>query len=154
LSPNKDHPVRLTGVEIGYPHTPNQRFLNSGDPLSIRIDFDVFMATDDVAFVLEMRDEESNLIIRIDTDLLGQRFELVAGAGSVRITIDAIPMLDGTFDIDVGAQSRGGVLYDWWQPAAKFEVMNPTRNTGFMALATRVELLPEASTRVVEGRPA
>ena len=46
-----------------------------------------------------------------------------------------MPLLDGTFTYSIGIHSKGGVLFDWREPAGTFEVMNPGKATGFIDAA-------------------
>ncbi|HXW34261.1 MAG TPA: hypothetical protein VEJ87_06755, partial [Acidimicrobiales bacterium] len=52
-----------------------------------------------------------------------------------------IPLLDGTYMVSLGLRSRnGGVVYDWREQEARFEVLNPGRSTGSVALDLGVDI--------------
>jgi hypothetical protein len=36
------------------------------------------------------------------------------------------------------------VLYDWREPACRFEVMNPSKAVGFLSIPHRVAMVPTA----------
>ncbi len=48
--------------------------------------------------------------------------------------------MDGAFSVNVGIQSKGGVVYDWREQATSFEVMNPGRSTGVIAMPVHAEI--------------
>ncbi|HXW38624.1 MAG TPA: hypothetical protein VEJ44_02935, partial [Acidimicrobiales bacterium] len=47
----------------------------------------------------------------------------------------------GAYDISVGVSGPGG-MYDWREPACRFEVMNPGRSTGVVAMPLRLAIVP------------
>ena len=51
-------------------------------------------------------------------------------------------MLDGKFSYSVGILSKGGVLFDWREPAGSFDVMSPGKATGFITMPVRAVLAP------------
>ncbi len=105
-------------------------YLSTGDTLTIGVGYHASIATDDVVFSMELHDENDSTIFRTDTDIMGKHFDLPVGPGLVNFDITDVPLLDGKFTYMIGAQSRGGVLYDWREPAGTFEVMNPGKTTG------------------------
>ncbi len=65
-----------------------------------------------------------------------------SGPGWSISDLDDIPLLDGTFSFSVGILSKGGVLFDWREPAGHFDVMCPTKATGFITMPVRAVLGP------------
>jgi ABC-2 type transport system ATP-binding protein len=146
LVPVDSRPVRIAGVGISYPGCDEKPYLLSGEPLTVRIDFEASTATEGVVFVLQISGSEAGILVRTDTDELGQVYDVPAGHGAIEFSFDAIPLLDGAFEVTVGIQSRqGGVLYDWQEPAGRFEVMNPGKTTGFLNLPHRVAMVPASA---------
>ncbi len=142
------HPVRLTGVSVEYPgDRATSSYLTSGDPLTVRLDYDVHGEVPNPIFVMEMRDNKDNLLLRIDTESAGIDAGLLAEAGSLKITIDSFPFADGVYWVNGGVRTRdgGGQPFDWGDPACKFEVMSPGRSTGMVELPLWFEF---------PGRPA
>ncbi len=152
-SPDIEHPVRLTYSVHTYPRAEEVPYLTTGDSLVIGAGYHASIATDDVVFSLDIRDENGVPIFRTDTDILGLHFDLPVGPGLVNFGISNVPLLDGNFNYSVGAASRGGVLYDWREPAGKFEVMNPGKTTGNMYLTVNVDLLPPEPESIARLAP-
>ena len=141
-TPDTDHPVRVTYVAQSYPRFEEVGYLATGDSLTIGVGYHASIATEDVVFSLELRDSDDNCFMRTDTDILGLRFDLPVGPGLVNFLVDDIPLLDGTFSYSVGILSKGGVLFDWREPAGTFAVMSPGKATGFITMPVRAWLLP------------
>jgi ABC-2 type transport system ATP-binding protein len=143
LPPNFDpaHPVRLSEVHVGYPGIGLQPHVETGNPLTVHVNFDAHAPTEGVVFVIEVR-LNSDLLMRTDTDIMGCPYDLPAGPGTVEFRFVSFPLLDGSYDVNIGVQSRrGGDQYDWWEPAATFEVVQPGRTTGLLALPMHVALV-------------
>jgi ABC-2 type transport system ATP-binding protein len=142
LGPDVEHPVRITYAAHTYPRFEEVPYLSTGDSMTIGVGYHASIATDDVVFSLELRDNDGNCFMRTDTEILGERFDLAVGPGLVNFLLDDIPLLDGTFSYSVGILSKGGVLYDWKEPGGTFDVMSPGKATGFITLPVRVVLAP------------
>jgi len=152
-APDADHPVRVTYVAHTYPRFEEVGYLATGDSLTIGVGYHASIATDDVVFSLELRDADDNCFMRTDTDIMGLRFDLPVGPGLVNFLVDDIPLLDGTFSYSVGILSKGGVLFDWREPAGTFSVMSPGKATGFITMPVRAWLLPPEPEAIAQMAP-
>jgi ABC-type polysaccharide/polyol phosphate transport system ATPase subunit len=135
-------PVRISDVSQRHPGTGERPYLLTGEPLTVRIDYEASADTKGVVFGLEIRDDQAAMLIKTDTDVLGDHFDVTAGKGAVEFTFDSIPFLDGVYDVMVGVQSLGGFLYDWREPGCQFEVMNPGKELGFLTIPHRAVMVP------------
>jgi ABC-2 type transport system ATP-binding protein len=152
-TPDVDHPVRVTYAAHSFTGSEERPYMTTGDNLTIGIGYHASIATDDVVFSIELRDSDDNPFMRTDTDIMGQRFDLPIGPGLVNFQITDVPLLDGTFTYSIGVLNRGGVLYDWREPAGTFEVMNPGRATGFIKLDVQAWLLPPEPETIAKMAP-
>jgi ABC-2 type transport system ATP-binding protein len=151
--PDTEHPVRLTYAAHTYPRFEEVAYLSTGDSITFGVGYHASIATDDVVFSLELRDNDGNAFLRTDTDILGARFDLPVGPGLVNFVLDDVPLLDGTFTYSVGILSKGGVLWDWREPAGSFEVMSPGKATGFITLPVRATLHPPEPEAIARMAP-
>jgi ABC-2 type transport system ATP-binding protein len=142
-TPDAERPVRLAEISHSYPEDDTRAYLQTGEALTVKVGFLANTASDDVVFSVELRDDSSDVLMRTDTAIMGHTFDLPAGPGAVQIGLKDLPMLDGVFTYCIGIQSRGGVLYDWRDPAGTFEVMNAGRATGSIYVPTEAALLTE-----------
>jgi ABC-2 type transport system ATP-binding protein len=152
-TPDVEHPVRVTYTAHTYPRFEEVAYLSTGDSLTIGVGYHASIATDDVVFSLELRDSDENCFMRTDTDILGLRFDLPVGPGLVNFLVEDIPLLDGTFTYSVGVLSKGGVLFDWREPAGSFAVMSPGKATGFITLTVQASLLPPEPEAIAQMAP-
>ena len=94
----------------------------------------------DVVFSVAIYDLEGSLIFQTDTEILELHFDAKVGSGRIDFSFEQVPLMDGTFSVNVGVQSKGGVVYDWRERATSFEVMNPGRSTGVIAMPVHAEI--------------
>ena len=98
-------------------------------------------ACEDVVFSIEVLNVEGLVLMHTDTSIMGETFRVPSGPGLVQIRLKDFPMLDGDFTYSIGVQSRGGIHYDWREPAGKFEVMNAGKTTGSIHMPVEATLL-------------
>ena len=151
--PDVAHPVRVVYTAHTYPRFKEVPYMSTGDALTIGVGYHASIATEDVVFSLEMRDIDDNCFMRTDTDILGLHFDLPVGPGLVNFHVEDIPLLDGTYSYSVGVLSKGGVLYDWREPAGTFAVMCPGKATGFITLKVHANLLPPEPEAIAQMAP-
>jgi ABC-2 type transport system ATP-binding protein len=153
VGPDVEHPVRLTYAAHTYPRFEELPYLSTGDSITFGVGYHASIATDDVVFSLELRDNDGNAFLKTDTDIIGVRFDLPVGPGLVNFVMDDVPLLDGTFTYSVGILSKGGVLFDWREPAGTFEVMSPGKATGFITLPVRATIHPPEPEAIARMAP-
>jgi ABC-2 type transport system ATP-binding protein len=137
-----ERPVRLDQIRVQYPGVAERPYFLSGQALAVQVGFDTLAATRGVVFTLEIRNNNDNVLISTDTDILGQHYDVEPGPGMVEFVWDSFCFLDGVYEVVVGVHSRlGGQMFDWREPACRFEVMNPGRATGIVDLPLRVSIL-------------
>jgi ABC-2 type transport system ATP-binding protein len=142
ITPDAERPVRISNVYHSFSGANDVPYLQTGDAMTIAVDFTASIATHDVVFVLELRDADDGLLMRTDTSITGQRFDLPTGTGTMHFGVESVPVLDGAYSYNIGIQSRGGVLFDWREPAGSFEVMNPGKTTGNIFMQVHAALIP------------
>jgi ABC-2 type transport system ATP-binding protein len=145
-------PVRVSAVSLEHPGAGARPYLLPGEPLVVRCCYEADAHVPDVVFAIALHDQAGNLVYATDTEILGEHHDVVQGAGSFTFSFASVPLLDGTYLVSVGVRSRGGaVVYDWRDQQARFEVMNPGRATGMVALEVRVEHRPSPLAAVPVG---
>jgi hypothetical protein len=137
--------VRFTYIKQWFSGDNSLPYMCTGEALTIAVGFAAFAPTEDVVFSLEIRGDSGNMLIRTDTSILGSRFDVPKGVGTMHFGIEHMPLLDGNFTYAIGIQSRSGVLYDWLEQAGSFEVMNPGKATGVIHM--------QVSTALIETLP-
>jgi len=136
-------PVRFTEVKAIYPAAGHRQYLLPGETLVVRAGFNAVTVVSGLTFSIDVRQDDGSMLARTDTDILGLNIDVPAGPGAIDFHFASIPLLDGAYEIVVGVNGPDGVLYDWQEPACRFEVMNPGRATGVLALSVEAKLVPE-----------
>ncbi|MGH9092351.1 MAG: ABC transporter ATP-binding protein, partial [Acidimicrobiales bacterium] len=131
-------PVRLAEVTVDHPGVGERRYLVPGETLVVRVGYQASAPAEGTVFAVELRMDDGTMLFRTDTEILGTAPEVVRGAGVVAFHFDGLPLFDGTYDVNVGVYGPGGILFDWREPACQFEMMNPGRATGLVALPVQV----------------
>jgi ABC-type polysaccharide/polyol phosphate transport system ATPase subunit len=145
---DRSRPVRITEVVAFYPEANERRYLLPRETLIVRAGYQASEATEGVVVAIELRLDDGTMLYRTDTEIMGLEHDVGAGPGAVDFHFDALPLFDGTYEVNVGISGAGGILYDWREPACTFEVMNPGRSTGIIAVPVQVAVVP---TEMVES---
>src|SRR5271157_1121720 len=119
--PDAERPVRFRSVHRVFSGDNSVPYMRTGDDLTIRVEFEALYPTEDVVFSLEIRDSGDNTVMRTDTSIIGVPIDAPRGTSVMHFGIVGVPLLDGSFSFALGIQSRGGILYDWRDPAGTFE---------------------------------
>lgn len=133
-------PLRLGEASLEHPGTGSRPYLLPGESLKVQVPFEVVEETSDVVFGISVRDRQGTLVFQADTSELDQPFHGTVGAGRVDFSFAAVPLLGGTYQIGVVAQDRRGMVIDVRDDAGSFEVMNPGRTAGTVAMDLHTEI--------------
>ena len=132
-------PVRLREVAIVRADGDDRPYVVPGESVTVHAQFDAVRPVEGAVFQLEVRSNEDSLIFSTDTEVMGLRSDLVAGAGSIDFVLESIPLADGTYKVCVGVATPKG-MSDWREPACQFEVMNPARTRGTVSMPVRATI--------------
>jgi ABC-2 type transport system ATP-binding protein len=139
---DSSRPVRLTDVTAYYPGADQRRYLLLGETLVVRVGYQAQTAARDTIFAVEIRMHDGSLVFRTDTEILGMTVAAEVGPGALDFIYEGMPLFDGAYYVNVGIYGPGGILYDWREPACEFEMMNPGRATGMVALSVQPTVVP------------
>jgi ABC-2 type transport system ATP-binding protein len=134
--------VRIAGITLEHPHLGERSYLLPGEGLSVRVAYVATERVSDVVFGININDHrDGKELFGINTDLLGIEVPPLEGSGAVTFRFESVPLLDGTYPITVGIHSHDeGVVYDWSEQRTWFEVMNPDRRVGTVAMPVSATL--------------
>jgi ABC-2 type transport system ATP-binding protein len=135
---NVDKELTITKVVAEYPD-PEAKFLLPNQPMRLRIDYFAPVRIEDICMAFEFQDLHGNVIFGDDTQTMEQPIHACDGVGAVCFDLPRVPLLDGTYLISVTATTRnGGQVYDRRDLQDRFEVMQPGRQRGSVALEPKV----------------
>jgi ABC-2 type transport system ATP-binding protein len=140
-----DEPVTITNVQLELPD-PTAAHLMTGERLVVHVWYRARERVDDVVFSLSIVDQNQAWVVGTNTDVLGLCIPFVEGEGRVLFDLESVPLLDGTFEVSVGAHSRlGDVVYHQRSGKDHFAVVSDSRNQGLVALRMHASLEAETS---------
>jgi len=145
--------IEITGATVEHPGAGERPYLITGEPLTLRITYQVHEMTPGVVFSLAVLNSIDSIVFASRSADLGAGVDLGPGGGAVTFYFDAIPLLDGRFDVNLDVRDESGNVIELAEPAVSFEVMNPTRATGLVALPMRVEVEEPSEGYAPAGRP-
>ncbi len=115
--------------------------LYPGEAATVVVDIDASEDLRGVAFGFSVWGSNGTLIFDYDS---GQAVDLPRGRSTIRFHFDAVPLLDGTYSINVRVQDpHGGVVHARLEPAATMQLQNPGTSTGLISLPVRLEVTHE-----------
>jgi ABC-2 type transport system ATP-binding protein len=132
-------PIEITAVEVEHPGVGSRQYLLPWEGLTVHVAFEATEPVEGVVFALELYDQEGRLIFGSDTEILDRPFDAPVGAGRADLSFEHVPLLDGTYGLKVEIKDRLGILYDSREQEG-FEVMNPDRSRGSVALELRADI--------------
>ncbi len=95
-----------------------------GEPLSVRVEYELREPAYDVAFGIGFASPEGIRVLSIDSDLGGQRRDLAnPHTGAVSLSIDTLNLQPGRYALDIGARSGDHVSLDYLQGCAWIDVL-------------------------------
>ena len=99
-------------------------------------------AVDDLVIAYAIRDPARNLINSSNTQVLGVDLGRLDGSVTVTFTFDGLALLNGMYEVDLGAHSVDGtVRYAQVNTAARFTIVGGARHTGIAHLPVQSDLI-------------
>jgi len=140
--------VEITSVTVEHPGIGERPYVVTGEPLTIRVEYSVHSAVDGAQFAIEILSDKDQTLFATRSSGSEEAMLLATGAGSVTFCFDSLPLLDGRYIVNIDVRDSGGVVIGIAEPACEFEVMNPSKATGVVALPMRIEVVVPGSVRV------
>ncbi|MCU1489616.1 MAG: transporter ATP-binding protein [Acidimicrobiaceae bacterium] len=140
--------IRITGATVEHPGQDERPYLITGEPLTIRANFEVAEPIAGATFRVSVLTERGSSLFSSTSGGMAEGMVLPPGDGGVTFFFDSIPFLDGRFQVTMAAQDARGMVLDVAEPLCHFEVMNPGRAIGVVGLPLRVEVEPPTGALV------
>jgi len=141
--------VRITDVIFEHSGVADgHSYLKPHEPLDIRVQYDAVDHIDDVMFGIAIYDVKGNNLFGSNTNIIGLEVPPAFGPGEIRFSFADVPLLDGTYLVTLAIQTKdAGVVYDWHEQQWQFEVMNPDRTQGIVAMPMSVRMSDGTDTK-------
>jgi ABC-2 type transport system ATP-binding protein len=137
--------VKLVGATPVYERQDERPYIQTGEPLEIRVDFEITAPISGLQFKINLYTERDAMIYSCTSAGTVDGMPLDAGHGSASFVFDSMVLLDGQFTARIDVSDSGGNVLDQLDPGCTFEVMNPGRAVGIVGLPMRVEITPPGS---------
>jgi ABC-2 type transport system ATP-binding protein len=142
--------VRINNVDFEYPDCDTRPYLQTGQPLTIRIRYEAPDPVDDLVCGIAVYDNKGWNLFGWNTDTLGIDLGRIQGSGEIAFSVASVPLLDGTYPVTIGLHSHDeATVYDWSEQRHSFEVMSPNRSFGILQL--KVDVLVDGTQVATEA---
>lgn len=132
--------VTITDCRLELP-SPDREYVFPGESVTIALDLKVRSRIPNVALGCSIFGQNGGLLFDCDSTMLGDQFDLEEGTSTVMFQFQEMPLLDGRYTVNIRVQDGGGgVVHALKEPAATFEVVNPGKATGVVALPFAVHV--------------
>jgi len=140
LAARATHTVRIDEVIIEFPgRSEGRAHLLPDECMTVRVRYHASEPTDDLLFGIAIDDDEGHHLFGTNTRILGVEVPKADGDGEMSFSFERVPLLDGTYLVTLAIQtSDEGTVYDWHEQRYRFEVMNPGRTSGAVAMPVAV----------------
>jgi ABC-2 type transport system ATP-binding protein len=141
LGHQRNFRVRIDAVDVEQGRSALRPYLLPGEPMGVKVFLEAVDPVDDAIIGIAIYDNRGELVYSSNTEVADEPLGRLEGSSEVVFAFDSVPLLDGSYDITIGIMSTDrGTTYDWWERKARFQVMNPGREEGAVALPLRIEI--------------
>jgi hypothetical protein len=149
--------VQIGNAAVEFPASEGRSYLRSGEPMRIRIPYRTAGAHDDVVFAFHHTDGNGDLLYGTNSDIVEGSPHEVDGPGEYVFDLEHVPLHTGTFFLDIGIHTMGGLEYDHRPRAVEFQVSNggsEMRSVGRVMIPTAGHHHPAGSPQSSSSRAA
>ena len=127
-------PIQVVSIRAVAASEERPEHIFPHDPLKIEVGFRVNTPQANTSVAVQLFNPMQQLIFSANTREMGiDGFDLDAD-GVVEINFDELPLLDGIYGVIVTLIDRDGNPISWMEDRAAFQVVNPSRVSGIVAL--------------------
>ncbi len=132
--------VQIEDIVFEYPGKNDRPYVITGEPLEVKVEVDVKETIEGASCNVSVLDETGGMLFTSDAGTSRTGLLLPQGKKIISFYFSEIPLLDGRFGINIDIRDSGGVVLDLSEQRAYFEVMNPGRDTGTIAMPLAVKI--------------
>jgi ABC-type polysaccharide/polyol phosphate transport system ATPase subunit len=124
-----------------------------GEALCVVLDVAAREPVEDFVFGLGLFAADGTNVYGTNTELEGFSPQRLAGRAEVRLTLEALSLVEGTYLVDVAAHRRDGTPYDYHRGLHSFRVKSRIKDVGLYRPVHRWSFAGGAELRPPEARP-
>lgn len=129
-----DKKVEITGVKFIDKFGKENTTFYSGDTVTIKINYDVNAAVDDLVFGIALYSNNDLMCFGTNTDIKEFKPDIGQGSKEINLKIHNLTMMEGKFHLTVAAHSKKHTPYDWLDKQFTFDVVKKGNNTGLFEI--------------------
>ncbi|MGE5126235.1 MAG: ABC transporter ATP-binding protein [Betaproteobacteria bacterium] len=140
--------VEIRGVRFLDARERERHVFVPGETVSVALDLQASEPLEDFVFGIGLFSAEGTSVYGTNTDLEGYRPRRLAGAAQVRLVLEGLSLVEGTYHVDVAVHRRDGTPYDYHRGLHSFRVKSRIKDVGLYrpahswSFAGGVELAP------------
>ncbi len=126
--------LRITDTALHHDHEGERKFMRPGEGLGIDVTYEAKRTVEQPLLTVSVVSREGQTIYAIDLDLLQHGIGPLAGAGTVHVGFDRVPLLDGTYTVSTRiTDGQDAELAAARDGRDEFIVVNPGSDVGVVA---------------------
>ncbi len=129
-----DKKVEITGIKFFDKFGSENTNFYSGDPVTIKINYDVNAAVDDIVIGIALYSNNDSMCFGTNTDIKEFEIDKTQGSKEVNLKIHNLTMMEGKFHLTVAAHSSKHIPYDWLDKQFTFDVIKKGNNAGLFEI--------------------
>jgi hypothetical protein len=122
--------VEIAGVTLLNDQGQATHVFHSGEPMTLRLAVSARRTVTDFVFGIGIFNAEGVCVYGTNTDIEDHAGDRLDGHAEVRLDIEALDLVEGTYKLDVAVHRRDGAPYDYHRLLYTFRVKSRVKDTG------------------------
>ncbi len=122
--------VEITGVRLLDSRGQERRVFAPGEALTLSLAVGAKRAVDDFVFGVGLFSADGTHLYGTNTDIEEFKSRRLEGVGEVRLLIEDLRLVEGTYLVDVAAHRKDGTPYDYHRGLTSFRVKSRLKDVG------------------------
>ncbi len=120
----------ITDVRLAAGRPRERRVFDTENSMIIDVEYQVQQFIDEAAFGVGLFRDDGTHCYGTNTGIEGHLLALAPGQGHIRLVLDRLGLLPGTYTVDVAVHAPNGHPYDYWREARSFSVRSSLDDLG------------------------
>ena len=122
--------IEISDVALLNRESQATHIFHSGEPLTLRLKIRAARAVDDFVFGVGIFNAEGVCVYGTNTDIEEHEADTLSGEAEVRLSIEALDLVEGTYKLDVAVHKKDGAPYDYHRLLYTFRVKSRLKDIG------------------------
>ena len=139
--------IEIVEVDLLGADGATKHVFRSGEPVTIRLAVRASGTLSDFVFGVALFNADGVCCYGTNTHIEEWLPEKLSGSGEVRVVIDRLDLIEGSYTLDVAAHQRDGYPFDYHRSLHAFRMTSETKDVGIFRPAHRWEFSPTVVLR-------